>query len=81
MSKIRRPSLMIPSANVYARSAIKKIGVLTDFAPYSYHNLMAWVLNTIVPARLLRWHTYNLQVDIRKRALRKREKLANKKGN
>lgn len=76
MSKISRPSVLIPTAHSYVKQAIKKCGKMFDITPYPTHNLLAWVFETMVSPTLLLKQTYDLQVNIRKRALKKMEKLA-----
>jgi hypothetical protein len=53
MSKIRKSSPMIPTASIYVRNAIRRIGRLTYSTPYPYHNWMRWVLENWVPKSIL----------------------------
>ncbi|KAI3644481.1 hypothetical protein MP228_010645 [Amoeboaphelidium protococcarum] len=77
MSKISRPSMMIPTAKSYVSSALSRVGTSYDVTPYFAHNVMAKLFN-MVPQWILVNQTYSMQVSIRKRALRKAERL-NKK--
>jgi 17beta-estradiol 17-dehydrogenase / very-long-chain 3-oxoacyl-CoA reductase len=87
MSKIRRPSMLIPTARTFARAVVGKIGrsggaqgIAFTSTPYWSHALMHWALATFSG-------TMNLLVvdrnriaheQIRKRALRKLEKDSKK---
>eukprot|EP00158_Paraphelidium_tribonemae_P001573 Partr_v1_DN24560_c0_g1_i3_m19906 putative Component of the microsomal membrane bound fatty acid elongation system, which produces the 26-carbon very long-chain fatty acids (VLCFA) from palmitate. Catalyzes the reduction of the 3-ketoacyl-CoA intermediate that is formed in each cycle of fatty acid elongation. VLCFAs serve as precursors for ceramide and sphingolipids (By similarity) len=74
MSKIKRASLMIPNASTYVKTAIKRIGLKTNITPYPLHNLISWFLQTFVPEDLMISRSFDMQMDIRKRALRKLER-------
>ncbi|KAI6784814.1 Very-long-chain 3-oxoacyl-CoA reductase-like protein [Emericellopsis cladophorae] len=86
MSKIRRPSLMIPTAPKFVRSALSKIGnggfqnASNTYTPWWTHSLMIWTVETVLGV----FHptvigiNRKMHVDIRKRALRKREREAKK---
>jgi 17beta-estradiol 17-dehydrogenase / very-long-chain 3-oxoacyl-CoA reductase len=86
MSKIRRPSLMIPTAPKFVRSALSKIGnggfqnASNTYTPWWTHSIMVWTIETVLGV----FHptvigiNKKMHVDIRKRALRKREREAKK---
>ncbi|KAI8373855.1 hypothetical protein BD560DRAFT_454031 [Blakeslea trispora] len=82
MSKIRRPSLLIPTAKDYVASVLKRIGVPCGAnvpftsTPYPMHGLANWAITNLLTTSF--WVNYNdsIQRDIRKRALRKREREA-----
>ncbi|KAL3953872.1 hypothetical protein ACCO45_011828 [Purpureocillium lilacinum] len=72
MSKVRRPSLLIPNARNFVKSALGKIGLGGyQTAPNTYTPGGATPPITI-------WYNKKMHVDIRKRALRKREREAKK---
>lgn len=75
MSKVRRASLLVPSAATYAAAALVAIGrsagaqaVLTPYLP---HALVAWVMD-VLPAPLLLWINMRTMAATRDRALRKK---------
>jgi len=83
MSKIRRPSIMIPTPKSYVKSVLAKIGVpcgsigvTATSTPFWSHAILAWVIAMIgfpwVPIR----YTHSLHRDIRRRALRKKEHVS-----
>ncbi|RUP37538.1 hypothetical protein BC936DRAFT_138441 [Jimgerdemannia flammicorona] len=82
MSKIRKPSFLIPLPKPYVASVLSKIGVQGGASipygstPYFSHAVANWALENVFTTRF--WVNYNLslQTDIRKRALRKREREA-----
>ncbi|KAI0520708.1 hypothetical protein F5B22DRAFT_598054 [Xylaria bambusicola] len=86
MSKVRRPSLFIPSPKPFVRAALGKVGVggwhsmAYTYTPHWTHALMAWfVENTIgigssIGLRVNR----SSHIDIRNRALRKAAREAKK---
>lgn len=103
MSKIRKPSLLIPTAKNYVASVLNKVGVPCGAnvpytsTPYAMHGVANWAINNLLTNQF--WVTQNdskcemccdvavssilymccvvdIQKDIRKRALRKREREA-----
>ncbi|CAE6411626.1 unnamed protein product [Rhizoctonia solani] len=76
MSKIRRATAMIPSPSTYVRSVLAKIGLQGDYTtPYWAHGVLAYAMNFAPSAWLIKY-TLNLHKDIRRRALKKREREA-----
>ncbi|RKP22756.1 hypothetical protein SYNPS1DRAFT_25375 [Syncephalis pseudoplumigaleata] len=63
MSKVRRASYAIPSADTYVRSALKRIGlhggsaVPFNNSPYLPHAIIDWLVERVLPRRLML--TYN----------------------
>lgn len=85
MSKVRRPSLLIPKPDVFVRFALGKVGrgwqaMASTYTPYWSHALMQWwVENTIgVGHKLAVWYNLVMHQDIRRRALRKAAREAKK---
>ncbi|TRM69236.1 hypothetical protein BD626DRAFT_473416 [Schizophyllum amplum] len=87
LSKIRKPSLFIPTPTPFVRSVLSKIGLACGAAysgrpntstPYWSHALMDYGMTLIGVKSLFIEHTHRLHVDIRKRALRKMERDAKK---
>ncbi|KAJ9156385.1 Very-long-chain 3-oxoacyl-CoA reductase [Pleurostoma richardsiae] len=86
MSKVRRPSLMIPTPRPFVRAALGKIGLTgTQELAYTYtpwwtHALMQWwVEKTIGLGHAIGiWFNLKMHIDIRTRALRKAAREAKK---
>jgi len=78
MSKIRRPSLAVPTADGYAKAAIGAIGYNGQISPYWVHAILVGLLNQL-PWFITAPFIMNMHKSIRKRAIRKAEKLAAKK--
>ncbi|POR37437.1 Very-long-chain 3-oxoacyl-CoA reductase [Tolypocladium paradoxum] len=86
MSKIRRPSLLIPNARNFVKAALGKVGLggyqtaPNTYTPWWSHSVMLWVVENIpgVNSPVTIWYNKKMHVDIRKRALRKREREAKK---
>ncbi|KAH8551240.1 hypothetical protein BGW37DRAFT_495357 [Umbelopsis sp. PMI_123] len=82
MSKIRKPTFMIPLPKPYVASVLAKIGVAGGSSvpysstPYLGHALLNWVINNLATTRFVVKQNYAMQKDIRRRALRKREREA-----
>jgi 17beta-estradiol 17-dehydrogenase / very-long-chain 3-oxoacyl-CoA reductase len=83
LSKIRRPSLLIPTPRAYVRSVLSKIGLACDAAggarpgtstPYWSHAAVEYVLNAVGLPGVHIWYTHALHRDIRRRALKKAAK-------
>ncbi|KAI0790848.1 3-ketoacyl-CoA reductase [Abortiporus biennis] len=87
LSKIRKPSAMVPTPKVYVRSVLNKIGLPCGalftgrpfvVTPFWSHALLDYFMNVIGwKSYYGRW-THNLHKDIRRRALRKAEREAKK---
>ncbi|KAF8220589.1 3-ketoacyl-CoA reductase [Tricholoma matsutake] len=83
LSKIRKPSVMVPLPGTYVRSVLSKIGLACGAAfsgrlgtstPYWSHALLDYGMTLIgLPGVYVRY-THGLHKDIRRRALRKLEK-------
>ncbi|KAJ9635796.1 hypothetical protein H2201_000210 [Coniosporium apollinis] len=87
MSKIKRPSMMVPTPKQFVRAALGKIGrsggasgIAYTCAPYWSHGIMLWALETLVGTRNKFVIDFNKKMheDIRKRALRKAEREGKK---
>ncbi|KAF9585785.1 hypothetical protein BGW38_000761 [Lunasporangiospora selenospora] len=82
MSKIRKASMLIPFPKPYVRAVLGQIGISggasTPFTstPYYGHALANWVIDNLFTRSYWVKHNYDIQTDIRKRALRKREREA-----
>ncbi|KAL1976754.1 hypothetical protein VTN31DRAFT_3036 [Thermomyces dupontii] len=88
MSKIRRPTLMVPTAKAWVKSALAKIGRSGGLptyhnmtAPYWSHGLLAWFLTCIsgIYSPLVLGLNKSMHESIRRRALRKAEREKAKK--
>lgn len=87
MSKIRKPSMLVPTPKAYVRAVLSKIGMPCGaFAtgrpyvstPYWSHALLDWFLQSFGWIPLVTHVVHNMHRDIRKRALRKLEREAKK---
>lgn len=83
MSKIKRTSMLIPNPKNFVRATLRQIGLnggaqerAFTLTPYWSHALMHWGIHTFVGvySSLVAKINYNMHVDIRKRALRKKER-------
>lgn len=88
MSKIRRTSLAIPAPRPFVRSVLSKIGRSGGSSTYAYssspywaHGIMAWFLTSVSGTmnRFVVGQNKSMHDSIRKRALRKAEREAQKK--
>ncbi|KAK9721190.1 hypothetical protein K7432_003623 [Basidiobolus ranarum] len=84
MSKIRRPSFFIPSAKPFVASVLSRIGVTggasTPFTstPYPSHAIANWFVDNTFSMGFWVMKNLAMQIDIRKRALKKKEREAQK---
>lgn len=74
MSKIRRPSLFIPTPKAFVRSVLAKLTPGT-FTPHWSHALVGAAM-ALAPPKMLLAYVHSMQKDIRRRALAKRARLA-----
>ena len=88
MSKIRKPSVMIPSARAFVKAVLGKVGTqggaqgwAYTSTPYWSHALMQWALATFVGLTnaFVVGRNRLMHENIRARALRKKERDAGKK--
>merc|ERR1711879_558402 len=70
MSKIRRSSFTVPTADVYARHAVSHMGYSGTSSPYWVHAIMLGLLGQI-PWIILEPIIMNMHISTRERALRK----------
>ncbi|KAI1824561.1 hypothetical protein F4861DRAFT_505446 [Xylaria intraflava] len=86
MSKVRRPSLLIPSPKPFVRAALGKVGAggwqntAYTYTPHWTHALMAWCIeNTLgIGSYVVLTVNKSMHADIRNRALRKAAREAKK---
>lgn len=86
MSKIRRPSLLIPNPRNFVKSALDKVGLggfqtaPNTYTPWWSHAFMLWVVENIpgVNSPVTIWYNKKMHMDIRRRALRKQAREAKK---
>jgi 17beta-estradiol 17-dehydrogenase / very-long-chain 3-oxoacyl-CoA reductase len=79
MSKVRRPSLLIPNPKQFVRAALSSIGrggvepFTNTYTPWWSHAVFKWVVASTVgvSSRVTIWVNKIMHVDIRNRALRK----------
>lgn len=73
MSKMKNPSLFVPSANTFARSLLSMIGLLRVVTPYFPHFVMANFMN-LVPVSIFSNLLYLYLGNIRKFAMIKKKR-------
>jgi len=78
MSKIRRSSLTVPTADSYAKASVAAMGYSGTISPYWSHAITVGILNQL-PWWLTSGVIMNMHKGIRKKAIRKAERLAAKK--
>ncbi|CAK7205718.1 hypothetical protein SEUCBS139899_008497 [Sporothrix eucalyptigena] len=85
MSKVRRPNLLVPKPDAFVRSALSKVGrgwqaMAYTYTPYWTHATMQWLLESTlgIGSRLAIQNNLKSHQDIRRRALRKAAREANK---
>ncbi|CAO3567484.1 unnamed protein product [Mortierella alpina] len=82
MSKIRRATMLIPMPKPYVRSVLGQIGISggasTPYTstPFYSHAIANWLIDNVFSRGFWVQQNFNIQIDIRKRALRKREREA-----
>lgn len=84
MSKVRRPSLLIPTPKAFVKAALGKVGLgsfqtaSNTYTPWWTHAVMLWFVENV--SGISSWPTIavnkNMHVGIRKRALAKRAREA-----
>lgn len=74
MSKIRRPSLFIPTPKAFVRTVLAKIAPGT-ITPYWTHALLSAAMG-LAPSKVVLAYTHALLKNTRRRALAKQAKLA-----
>ncbi len=85
MSKVRRPSLLIPNPKPFVRAALGKVGCASQafantYTPYWTHAIFQWVVENTIGAGngFGIWYNRKMHQDIRNRALRKAARDAKK---
>ena len=86
MSKIRRPSLLIPPMRPFVKAALGRVGRGTTlslahtYTPWWSHALMQWWVEKTLGLgnSLVIWYNLKMHQDIRTRALRKKAREAKK---
>ncbi|KAF9104599.1 hypothetical protein BGX27_010021, partial [Mortierella sp. AM989] len=82
MSKIRRASMFIPMPKPYVKSVLGQLGISggastpSTSTPFYSHAIANWAIDNVFSREFWVKQNYNIQVDIRKRALKKREREA-----
>lgn len=81
MTKIRRPTFVIPTAKSYVRSALANVGLSNGAigkafvsTPYFPHSLIQWAVDRFMTERW--WLSYNLDMQKQIAARAARKKLA-----
>ncbi|KAL4964094.1 ketoreductase [Aspergillus stella-maris] len=88
MSKVRKTSALIPNPRTFVKATLSKIGnnggtpsYAYSSSPYWSHGLVAYLATSVVSpmSKLIMGYNKGMHESIRKRALRKAEREANKK--
>jgi len=77
LSKIRRPSLMVPTPNVFVRSALSRLGIDSRTCGFWSHDIINFIAE-IVPRSILVDHVYKEMKSTKARALKKKQQQAEK---
>ncbi|RSM19706.1 Very-long-chain 3-oxoacyl-CoA reductase [Fusarium ambrosium] len=86
MSKVRRPTLLVPNARNFVKAALGKVGLGSyqtapnTYTPWWSHSFMLWLIENIpgVNSPITIFYNKKMHVDIRRRALRKAAREAKK---
>ncbi|KAJ4326293.1 hypothetical protein N0V84_003159 [Fusarium piperis] len=86
MSKVRRPSLLVPNARNFVKAALGKVGLggyqtaPSTYTPWWSHSFMLWLIENVpgVNSPITIYYNKKMHVDIRRRALRKAAREAKK---
>lgn len=86
MSKVRRPSLLIPNARNFVKATLGKVGLGSyqtapnTYTPWWSHSFMLWLIENVpgVNSPITIYYNKKMHVDIRRRALRKAAREAKK---
>ncbi|KAF4974792.1 hypothetical protein FZEAL_8346 [Fusarium zealandicum] len=86
MSKVRRPSLLVPNARNFVKATLGKVGLggfqtaPNTYTPWWSHAFMLWLIENVpgVNSPITVYFNKKMHVDIRQRALRKRAREAKK---
>ncbi|KAM0435915.1 hypothetical protein ACHAPT_002807 [Fusarium lateritium] len=86
MSKVRRPSLLVPNARNFVKAALGKVGLggyqtaPNTYTPWWSHSFMLWLIENVPGANgpITIYYNKKMHVDIRRRALRKQAREAKK---
>ena len=74
LSKMKKPSLMAPTPDVYVKSALGRLGIDSRTTGFWTHDVLLYLLTQMLPEWLATKITYQTLVGIRKRALKKKSK-------
>ncbi|KAA8913308.1 hypothetical protein FN846DRAFT_930587 [Sphaerosporella brunnea] len=87
MSKVRKSSMMIPTPKQFVKATLSKInlkgtagGMVGTITPFWSHGVMHWAIQELLGVwnGIVLGQNYNMHANIRKRALRKKEREAKK---
>ena len=73
MSKIRKSSMMVPSPEIFVKSALARLGVDDRTCGYWFHDIMMLAVETF-PRSVIANYAYDHSQVIKKAALRKIER-------
>ncbi|TRZ04411.1 hypothetical protein DNTS_013281 [Danionella cerebrum] len=73
LSKIKRPSLDIPTPERYVKAQLSTVGLESRSNGYLPHAIMGWVTTAVLPANLLNKYIMNMGLSQRSRFLKKQK--------
>lgn len=73
LSKIRKPTLDIPTPERYVKAQLSTIGLQTQSNGYLPHAIMGWVTASLLPAKLLNKYVMGMGLSQRARYLKKQK--------
>ncbi|XP_029000468.1 very-long-chain 3-oxoacyl-CoA reductase-B [Betta splendens] len=73
LSKIRRPTLDVPSPERYVAAELSTVGLQTQTNGYLPHAVMGWVTTALLPARILNSYVMGVGLSQRARFLKKQK--------
>lgn len=74
LSKIRKPTLIAPTPDVFVKSALNTLGIKIHTTGFWLHDVIVWMLNDMLPEWLATKITHDSLIGIRKSALKKKSK-------
>jgi len=74
LSKIRKPTLIAPSPDIFVKSALSTLGIESRTTGFWLHDLMVYVTTEVLPEWLATKITHDSLKGIRKSALKKKAK-------
>jgi 17beta-estradiol 17-dehydrogenase / very-long-chain 3-oxoacyl-CoA reductase len=74
MSKIRKPTMMIPVPKDFVKSVFKSVGAGTSSTTYYVHAIIEWFYDHYTTEEYVLGKVLDLHKDIRRRAIAKKKR-------